>query len=304
MSGRRVSLPGFQEIAGALPPTTNIQHSPQAIPYPATALSYDDRYRYPSPYSPPSATNSDHGVHILNPRMINPPIESPRQQYQQTNAPGVYSFPKQPLSFSHPPPPPSTQVPSRYAPSPYHMSYLPHSTSVAASTMMAASRVPLSPSNHFTVANPPPPSQKQPVGSSVYTGNEITAVPDLITEQSSKPHTLYRYNEDEDEDDNLDDDQNYQVSGKNDLAAISSGGGSGVMTSAKIRTIHKLAERRRRREMKNLFDTLRKSLPVDRSVRMSKWEVLKKAIEVINEQKTQIHALQHHHRLNSKGVIN
>ncbi|PIA19182.1 bHLH transcription factor-like protein, partial [Coemansia reversa NRRL 1564] len=51
--------------------------------------------------------------------------------------------------------------------------------------------------------------------------------------------------------------------------------------SAKIRTIHKLAERRRRREMKNLFDTLRRCLPIDKTIRLSKWEVLKKAIEVI-----------------------
>ncbi|KAI9503885.1 hypothetical protein BX070DRAFT_120208 [Coemansia spiralis] len=66
-----------------------------------------------------------------------------------------------------------------------------------------------------------------------------------------------------------------------------------IMSNAKIRTIHKLAERRRRREMKNLFDTLRKCLPVDKTVRLSKWEVLKKAIEVINSQDAEIQMLRH-----------
>ncbi|KAI8323108.1 bHLH transcription factor-like protein, partial [Martensiomyces pterosporus] len=51
--------------------------------------------------------------------------------------------------------------------------------------------------------------------------------------------------------------------------------------TAKIRTIHKLAERRRRKEMKELFDKLRRCLPIDKSIRLSKWEVLKKAIDVI-----------------------
>ncbi|KAJ1668150.1 hypothetical protein IW140_000684 [Coemansia sp. RSA 1813] len=67
-----------------------------------------------------------------------------------------------------------------------------------------------------------------------------------------------------------------------------------IMTTAKIRTIHKLAERRRRREMKNLFDTLRKRLPIDKSIRLSKWEVLKKAIEVISTQEAEIHMLRLH----------
>ncbi|KAJ2084181.1 hypothetical protein H4R24_000254 [Coemansia sp. RSA 988] len=67
-----------------------------------------------------------------------------------------------------------------------------------------------------------------------------------------------------------------------------------LMSSAKIRTIHKLAERRRRREMKNLFDTLRRCLPIDKTIRLSKWEVLKKAIEVISNQDAEIRMLRLH----------
>ncbi|KAJ2746983.1 hypothetical protein GGI20_000879 [Coemansia sp. BCRC 34301] len=90
------------------------------------------------------------------------------------------------------------------------------------------------------------------------------------------------------EEDNLDYDDNTPQNGMMDEDSVDGG-----MSTAKIRTIHKLAERRRRREMKNLFDTLRKCLPIDKSVRLSKWEVLKKAIEVITAQDTEIRMLRH-----------
>ncbi|KAJ2163105.1 hypothetical protein GGF46_000034 [Coemansia sp. RSA 552] len=67
-----------------------------------------------------------------------------------------------------------------------------------------------------------------------------------------------------------------------------------MMSSAKIRTIHKLAERRRRREMKALFESLRKCLPIDKTIRLSKWEILKKAVEVISNQDTEIRMLRLH----------
>ncbi|ORZ28118.1 bHLH transcription factor-like protein, partial [Lobosporangium transversale] len=48
--------------------------------------------------------------------------------------------------------------------------------------------------------------------------------------------------------------------------------------SPELRISHKLAERKRRKEMKELFDELRDSLPVDRSLKTSKWEILSKGI--------------------------
>ncbi|KAG0738526.1 hypothetical protein G6F57_011397 [Rhizopus arrhizus] len=53
--------------------------------------------------------------------------------------------------------------------------------------------------------------------------------------------------------------------------------------SPELRLNHKLAERKRRKEMRDLFDQLRNMLPFEKGIKTSKWDILNKALEHIKD---------------------
>lgn len=72
--------------------------------------------------------------------------------------------------------------------------------------------------------------------------------------------------------------QHKQLDELRDEDAGSPGGGQPYSRTPELRVSHKLAERKRRNEMKELYDELRELMPQDRGAKASKWEILRRGM--------------------------
>lgn len=113
----------------------------------------------------------------------------------------------------------------------------------------------------------------------------ISNVPRKVLRSRSRPPSRQRSNADSNTQSGPSSGQDESASPTTVSKQIKESGTAPYARSPELRVSHKLAERKRRKEMKDLFDELRDQLPADRGMKASKWEILSKAIDFVAQLK-------------------